>query len=453
MVPQRYLLSEKHKNKLINIVEFCLRLHRFNLLFRILLIMNLVNIPYVIFGQRKTPSCDDNFIYKQLQTKPGLFGEVLKNPEKYKLQIILTLVDRDDKNQPHFTTYKFRCNPKEYFYPASTIKMPLSALTLEKLNHYFQKGITKDTRLSIEKSYSCQYAADSDKSSHTGFPTIANYIKKALIVSDNVSCNRMYEFLGQSYINKRLKQIGIKKARIVHRFSYCNEKENRHTNAFCFYNSDGKVIYRQPPAFNKKRYRNPVRNMKIGKGYIDHSGRLVGKSMDFSHKNYISLEGLTEILKRIVFPENFAAKKHFDLKPEDRYFLLKQLSSFPCECDIDELKDSAKYFSSMTNYLYYGHDRNCTPDSNIRIFNIAGQAYGFLTDCAYIVDFSKNIEFFLSATIYTNEDQILNDDKYEYETTGFPFLKNLGLFFYDFECQREKSIIPDLSSLKEIFIN
>ncbi len=43
-------------------------------------------------------------------------------------------------------------------------------------------------------------------------------------------------------------------------------------------------------------------------------------------------------------------------------------------------------------------------------------AYGQMIDVAYIVDFKKKIEFFVSATIYCKANGILNDDKYEYST-------------------------------------
>jgi hypothetical protein len=85
---------------------------------------------------------------------------------------------------------------------------------------------------------------------------------------------------------------------------------------------------------------------------------------------------------------------------------------------------------------------------NIRIFNKEGDAYGQLLDVAYIVDFDKNIEFFLSAEIYCNQDGVINDDKYDYETIGYPFMKNLGKVIYDYEVNRKRAYYPDLSSFK-----
>ena len=80
----------------------------------------------------------------------------------------------------------------------------------------------------------------------------------------------------------------------------------------------------------------------------------------------------------------------------------------------------------------------------IRIFNKVGDAYGFLTDVAYVVDFENKIEFILAATIYTNENQTFNDNEYEYDEVGLPFLRNLGQAIYEVELQRERATAPDL---------
>jgi len=56
-----------------------------------------------------------------------------------------------------------------------------------------------------------------------------------------------------------------------------------------------------------------------------------------------------------------------------------------------------------------------TMPDNIRIFNKVGQAYGFMTDCSYVVDTLNKVEFFLSCSMYLNADGILNDGIYEYD--------------------------------------
>jgi hypothetical protein len=84
----------------------------------------------------------------------------------------------------------------------------------------------------------------------------------------------------------------------------------------------------------------------------------------------------------------------------------------------------------------------------VRIFNKVGDAYGFLLDNAYFVDFKQGVEFMLTATIYCNEDEIFNDDKYDYDSVGFPFYKHLGEVIYNYELARKKVNQPNLDYLK-----
>ena len=37
-----------------------------------------------------------------------------------------------------------------------------------------------------------------------------------------------------------------------------------------------------------------------------------------------------------------------------------------------------------------------------------------MIDCARIYDQKNNVEFMLSAVIYANEDEVINDGKYDY---------------------------------------
>ena len=55
-----------------------------------------------------------------------------------------------------------------------------------------------------------------------------------------------------------------------------------------------------------------------------------------------------------------------------------------------------------------------------------GQAYGFTTENAWVVDLETGRSFFLAATLYTNEDGVLNDDQYDYATVAAPFYAALG---------------------------
>ena len=85
-------------------------------------------------------------------------------------------------------------------------------------------------------------------------------------------------------------------------------------------------------------------------------------------------------------------------------------------------------------FFIYGDSVNAI-DRKIRIYNKVGQAYGTLTDISYIKDYQKNIEFFLSATIYVNQNQIVNDNLYEYADIGIPFLAEFARKLYRLEEQ------------------
>jgi hypothetical protein len=82
-----------------------------------------------------------------------------------------------------------------------------------------------------------------------------------------------------------------------------------------------------------------------------------------------------------------------------------------------------------------------------------GDAYGFLLDNAYVVDFDKKIEFIVTAVLLCNEDEIFNDEKYDYESIGFPFYKNLGKVIYEFEANRPKKHLPNLDHLRFNYSN
>ena len=79
-----------------------------------------------------------------------------------------------------------------------------------------------------------------------------------------------------------------------------------------------------------------------------------------------------------------------------------------------------------TFYGVYHHPSKEHLPKHIEIYNKVGYAYGYLTDCAYIKNTKTNREFILTGTIHVNENQIFNDDTYEYESIGIPFLAELG---------------------------
>ncbi|MGE5400293.1 MAG: serine hydrolase [Ignavibacteriales bacterium] len=386
-------------------------------------------------------NADPGFLDSLIQANNLLFPEVAANPGKYQVQILYTRIDRDKNNKPHFTTFKYHVDRNNYFYPASSVKIAGAVTALQKLNELNISGLDKYTHLRIDSAFTGQTRVEKDDSSEDGLPSIANYIKKIFLVSDNDAFNRMYEFTGQKYLNEQLWKHGIKDVNLIHRVSVSlSREENRHTNPFTFYKDD-KIIYSQPAQYNPVQYKNTLPTLLKGKGYMEGDS-LINQPKDFTWNNYFSLESLQGILKAIMFPETLPRSKRFNLKEDDYRFLYKYMSMLPRESSYPRYK-SKEYNDSYCKFLIFGDTKDPIPE-NIRIFNKIGLAYGFLTDNAYIVDFENKVEFMLSAVIYVNEDQIFNDDKYEYDQIGLPFLSNLGRVLLNYEVNRPRKYAPDL---------
>jgi hypothetical protein len=183
----------------------------------------------------------------------------------------------------------------------------------------------------------------------------------------------------------------------------------------------------------------------MGRGHMN-KGQLVEQPFDFSTKNRFPLSDLHSMLMSVIFPDAVPKQQRFNLTDEDYQFLYRYMSMMPKESDHPQY-DTSHYTDAYVKFLLFGGDGPIR-DSNIRIFNKVGDAYGFLTDVAYVVDFANGIEFLLSATIYCNSDGIFNDDKYDYDTVGFPFFRNLGRVIYSHEKRRERKHKPDLSKFR-----
>jgi len=368
---------------------------------------------------------------------------ILDNPDSFRYQIIYTRIDlKGDGELRDLRDYFYRVNGDEYFNPASTVKLPIALMALEKIHELEKYGIDKYSPMLTDSSYSGQHSVYRDSTAYNGLPSVAQYIKKIFLVSDNDAYNRLYEFLGQEYINRRLSEMGYKEARITRRFVPMTEDENRHTNQIRFLGVDGKVAYTQPAAESKFQF-NFDRKVLIGKGHLDWHDSLINEPMDFSRHNNVPLPHLLRMLKYALFPVLGPKKARWHLTNGDLAFLYRYMSEYPSESKYPKY-DTTEYFDSYTKFFFFKADRGKVPPY-IRSFNKPGWSYGFLTDVAYIVDFKNNIAFALGGTIYVNRDGILNDDKYEYDEVGYPFFKEVGEIIYQYELGRKRPGMADLS--------
>jgi len=388
---------------------------------------------FIVKGQYNIGINKGKFLENLMLTQPTNFKSIIANKDSLRVQIIYTKIDRHNNKRPTFTNFAFNVNDNTYFYPASTVKLPVSLLALEKLNNLKIKGLNKNTTMLTDSAYNGETAVTAHPLAQDGKPTIENYLKQILLVSDNDAFNRLYEFLGQEYIQQKLTEKGYKAA-IRHRLQLSlSTEQNAVTNPIRFYDNKGNLVYKQVAKYSNATFsKSPI---LIGKGYYKND-TLINKPFNFGDKNKLTLKELHSILQSVMFPESLPKKQRFNLSSDDYSFMKHWMSAYPNESDYPHY-DTVNYWPAYCKPLLFGCQKGEVP-TNIKIFNKAGDAYGFLTDVAYITDTTNKIEFILAATIYCNSDGIFNDDKYDYDTVGYPFMKNLGKLLYDYELNRKK---------------
>ena len=361
------------------------------------------------------------------------FKKVSTDPQKYNLQIIFSQVIKDSTGKKSFITQSFNLNDSLYFYPASLVKLPTSIFALELINELKKNGVDKNTRLIIDSSFSCQKKLIRDNSTNDSLASIASFIEKALVVSDNDAYNRLYEFVGPKYFSQRFNKFGMSKSVIRHRFASCDQQENRSTNKILFLSKTGDTLLSKEQDYFKGVFLKPMKNMVVESfPFYSKSKRPKKTSKDFSSRNSMPLSDIHSLLMELIYPESQTF--NFSINDDDRKFLISNLAINPDESSIKSIQINKEYHNNMTNYLMMGTDSSQTK-KDYSITNIVGLAYGFASDVAYIHNQNKSIEFFLSATIYTNYG---NKIGYDYTGISLPFLKSLGQSIYD--AQRDSEI-------------
>lgn len=349
-----------------------------------------------------------------LASEEPAIARVMQNPGVHEVQIRYTRIFRAG-DSVRFVDYDYGVDANRYFYPASMVKFPIALLALEKLG-------SLDT---LDRH--ARYYVEGD----TLEDTFEGDVLKIFAVSDNHANNRLFEFLGQDAINDSLAARGVGPARISHRLGLHDDRVS--TRPLILYRSDSLTAQSQPLVSR------PIRPLELeaiakGTGYADGDS-IVHEPFDFSLKNYLPVTSLDGIMKRLIFPGNFPPSQRFALNDEQRNFLLEAMQNTPREVGYDP----EMYPDGYCKFFLFGDSQQQIPDA-LQIFNKVGFAYGTLTDCAYIRDSRNGVEFMLTATVLVNENGIFNDDHYQYDQVGIPFLAALGRAVYNFEAEQRPQI-------------
>ncbi len=379
-------------------------------------------VPTVLFSQETNP------LSQILNSGDEAFRNTLHNAN-YEVQIIYGEINESAKEIKH---YYFQYDPESHFYPASTVKMPVAFATIQKIN---EEKLELSDSLIIEPSPHNfrTFRYDSLFKKQILFQ---NLIKKIFTYSDNQAYNILYGFLGKDYINNLNKELGLNSSKIVHQLSESAFQFSTESNNYTFklrVLGKKKDKYSQESELNLFDSKSELKNQVKGRGYINGDGKLVEQPFDFTHKNHMNLKDLIGSLERVIMPHAFSSNQRYNFSKDDYDLLNRAMLMRPRELPVpkDSLPDNyAKYF-------IYGDSKSRTYPDRMQIKNKIGEAYGYLTDIAYIRDKLKGVQFFLAASIHVNKNGIYNDGEYEYREVGVPFLAELGRLVYQYELNKK----------------
>ena len=334
------------------------------------------------------------------------FREIVEVPERFRLQIEYAYPGN------HGWQFESFRRSAEWTAPASTVKLPMAIFALLRLA---QLGLTRAARLKVIEPPSC--AAQADELGE--FEAIERTLVRMLVLSDNGAYNRLYEFVGGHRVPSLLKRFGFPNAKLQARLGSCNPAENARGRGVVLADAAGKVLWQDTNAHDIAiaAPSSAMPMAKVGAAYIDFNDNRIDEPKDFKFSNHWTLSDAHALMLGIAGVRTHPLINA--LSRTDVAFLRATLRTLPREAGFPE----ADYPDAWGKFLLHGDQTSRLP-INTRSTNKIGQAYGFLLDSAWLEDAAH--QCVLSAVIYVNRDGVLNDDQYEYDQLGLPFLAELG---------------------------
>ena len=373
-------------------------------------------LTIILFGC----SLETNPIKSSLR-KNDFLKEIIKDKEDYEIQVLLTKIDQYN-SQVDFQEYKYQLDDNKYFYPASTIKLPIVVLALKKINELRSKGSEITLKSKIVLNYKDDYSELVIRDSITSFQ---NLIADVFLVSDNSASNILIDFIGYNYFNHEMENAGFDKTYLNHKFNpdpYVNSTwqiSDLDNNIISSINDNQKII------------KADEKTNGLEKGERRYfKGEILDESLNFSEKNRSSVTDMHNLIKYIFYPEIFDSTNNFNLNVEDYDFLRYWMSRFTYEDIGQKFIGDEKFFETYNKFFIHG-DEQSVSNEQIRVYNKIGQAYGTSIDNGLIKNYQDNVEFILTATIYTNKNKVINDNLYEYDDLAVPFLAKLSRAIYN----------------------
>lgn len=366
------------------------------------------------------PPLEQPWLEKTLRAADPRFEGWLADAASLRLQILVTAVDPDSDR---WTTYEFRPDA-EYFYPASAIKTFLAVATLRALDEKLGAEVPLATRIERcrEDRPGCEppdVDEDKDKEKEEGDDKkrfkklrIGEEIAKMLSYSDNDSYNRLYDIVGHEELNRQMAALGFTSVRFHHRMDAPAERSRR-TVRVRLIGATKRGLEIKPKTSTFEPAPTSATGLDIGTAYNDGRKRIEGP-MSFAKKNYVSLREMQAMNMSLLFPKH-AGTKDLGLSEGERAHLIRSMTA-----NLEQPANAAEHNPLSPGVL------DEVPAKAVRYIGKSGRAYGFHLDNAFIQSTTSKKGFFVTVTVYSNPDGVLNDDDYGYDETTRPLLAALG---------------------------
>jgi hypothetical protein len=372
---------------------------------------------------REAVERDDAWLAARLAEleREGREGRILlADPAAHRVEVLVTEVLPAAGGGRTLREHRFRVDA-ELLYPASAIKPFVAVAALRHLEGLAreQPGLSLDTPLRICELEEARCREGVDPTNLDGGTiTLGHELKKMLLVSSNRAFNRLYDFVGHELLNESLHQLGFGSVRLRHRFQGGAEGGKSSPR---FELLDGTLLL--PPRISTLSLdAAPGARPDIGAMHYDESGKLQKRPADFRFKNHASLRDMQRLLMSLVDP-TLPGAVALGLDEPHRQFLLEVMHTDPLD-SVNPKFEGAQYGADRFKALWRGA-RRAVPEGDLYSVGKSGRAYGFEIDNAYLRHVPSGRALFVTAAVYADPNQVVNDDGYAYHLTG-PFMDQLG---------------------------
>lgn len=370
----------------------------------------------------------EDYLEQQMRNDAqGRFNHVLANPERYRAQILVSEVVRNDVGERCIKSYAWRLN-REYFYPASAIKTVAAVASLLLIQQEEDPASILGSQFSWSPQLNVlQSGALTETSPQQRPTTLMRQLERTLVVSSNPGFNVLFDFVGMEFVNRAMWSAGLTSVRVQHRLQtgLLDSDSHRFAPPVRFESGNAHRVQfaarEATPTFRDDLHLD-MTGMGVGDAYLDaETEERIQEPLDFSTKNYISLRDLQRIVLEVVNPALDGDDTDLPLTEVNRTLLREIMGSRPPAAENGTVEDAEARFKPLSPGV-----SSVIPRNQYLYINKAGRAWGFHLDSAYIEHLPTGRAFFVAVTLYVDEDGLLNDGRARYNEVSFPFFVALG---------------------------